>query len=66
MNKFINLGKTNNFLFIQKMGKPITTSLISTTVSTQFDSMFTDIKFETKLNYKLFKENKLKEMDIKK
>jgi len=61
MNKFINLGKTNNFSFIQKIGKPMTPSIISTTVSTQFDSMFTDIKVEPKLNYKLFKENKLKE-----
>ena len=60
MNKFINLGKTNNFSFIQKIGKPMTPSLISATVSTQFDSMFTDIKVEPKLNYKLFKENKLK------
>jgi hypothetical protein len=60
MNKFINLGKTNNFSFIQKIGKPMTPSLISTTVNTQFDSMFTDIKVEPKLNYKLFKENKLK------
>ena len=61
MNKFINLGKTNNFSFIQKIGKPITLSLNATTASTQFDAMFTDIKVEPKLNYKLFKENKLKE-----
>ena len=64
MNKFIYLGKTNNFDFIQKTAKP--SSLIpilpASNKPTMFDEMFTDVKTVNKevFNYKMFKEQQMK------
>ena len=67
MNKFIYLGKTNNFSFIQKV--PIKKVTIKEPSS--FDAMFTDIQIDKdkrtidkdKMDYKAFKllQNALKD-----